>query len=284
MARLCEMPTLEGEIERLRQQLTECERERGEINEALGILDNCMIVPLVASLREQIATQSEAIDLQLHTNHRIAALEAENARLKTVLMKYQRMEFNAQLQSEIDASEKGRIPHQYHPLRHHNGGTCAACTDNALDAAEGVGPVAECIDDGTPEGGLKWIPYNATSAPIEVGTKLYTHPVPAVSEGWQLVPKEPTDAMKRNYVKEFGYPSYGVGHEYKFMLSAAPTPSTNTEIKPHQITKLVNELRDIAVKYHDHQSLRERLAGPVHDLWNCAASKTLTTPKPEDVK
>ena len=45
-----------------------------------------------------------------------------------------------------------------------------------------------------------------------------------------------------------------------------PAP-TIPEIKPHQIAQLVNELRDIAVKYHDHQSLRERLAGPVHELW-----------------
>lgn len=39
------------------------------------------------------------------------------------------------------------------------------------------------------------------------------------------------------------------------------------QIKGHQIAELVNKLRYIAVKYHDHQSLRDRLAGPVHDLW-----------------
>ena len=29
-----------------------------------------------------------------------------------------------------------------------------------------------------------------------------------------------------------------------------------------------DELRDIAVKYHNHQSLRERLARSVQELWN----------------
>lgn len=45
-----------------------------------------------------------------------------------------------------------------------------------------------------------------------------------------------------------------------------PAPAV-PEVKAHQIRELVNQLRDIAIKYHDHQSLRDRLAGPVHDLW-----------------
>lgn len=35
-------------------------------------------------------------------------------------------------------------------------------------------------------------------------------------------------------------------------------------MKPDEFRELVNELRDTAVKYHDHQSLRERI---VHVLW-----------------
>jgi len=31
-------------------------------------------------------------------------------------------------------------------------------------------------------------------------------------------------------------------------------------LKDHEIAKLVNDLRDVAVQYHDHQSLRERIA------------------------
>lgn len=43
--------------------------------------------------------------------------------------------------------------------------------------------------------------------------------------------------------------------------------------QPHVIRELVNKLRDIAVKYHDHQSLRERLAAPVHDVWKTGGVK-----------
>lgn len=31
-------------------------------------------------------------------------------------------------------------------------------------------------------------------------------------------------------------------------------------MKDHEIRELVNHVRDIAIKYHDHQSLRERIA------------------------
>ena len=33
-----------------------------------------------------------------------------------------------------------------------------------------------------------------------------------------------------------------------------------TELKDNEIAILVNALRDTALKYHDHQSLRERIA------------------------
>ena len=36
-------------------------------------------------------------------------------------------------------------------------------------------------------------------------------------------------------------------------------------MKPHIFREMINELRDTAVKYHDHQSLRERLSGVVRD-------------------
>ena len=31
----------------------------------------------------------------------------------------------------------------------------------------------------------------------------------------------------------------------------------------HEIAKLINDLRDVAIKYHDTQQLRERIAGLV---------------------
>ena len=35
-------------------------------------------------------------------------------------------------------------------------------------------------------------------------------------------------------------------------------------MKQHEFRELVNELRDTAIKYHDHQQLREQIA---HVLW-----------------
>ena len=35
-------------------------------------------------------------------------------------------------------------------------------------------------------------------------------------------------------------------------------------MKPHEFRELVNELRDTAIKYRDHQQLREQI---VHVLW-----------------
>lgn len=37
-------------------------------------------------------------------------------------------------------------------------------------------PVAECYDNGTPEGGIRWLTYSAIPTPIEVGTKFYVAP------------------------------------------------------------------------------------------------------------
>lgn len=36
--------------------------------------------------------------------------------------------------------------------------------------------------------------------------------------------------------------------------------TTLVKFKDHQLAKLVNDLRDVAKDYHDHQSLRERIA------------------------
>lgn len=37
-------------------------------------------------------------------------------------------------------------------------------------------------------------------------------------------------------------------------------------MKDHDIREFVNTLRDIAVQFHNHQSLRGRLSGVVHDF------------------
>ena len=38
-----------------------------------------------------------------------------------------------------------------------------------------------------------------------------------------------------------------------------------TGFKNHEIAEFINALRDLAVKYHDHDSLRERIA---HVVWD----------------
>ncbi len=47
-----------------------------------------------------------------------------------------------------------------------------------------------------------------------------------------------------------------------------PTPEQKGKLKPHHYREMINELRDTAVKYHDHQSLRERLSGVVSKFIN----------------
>lgn len=42
--------------------------------------------------------------------------------------------------------------------------------------------------------------------------------------------------------------------------------------KPHIIRELVNDLRDISMKYHDHQSLWERIAHRVREFWEMEAT------------
>lgn len=50
-------------------------------------------------------------------------------------------------------------------------------------------------------------------------------------------------------------------------LFAAPPLQTGTSLmKDHQIRELVNDLRDIAVKYHGTQQLRERIARAVRSV------------------
>lgn len=52
---------------------------------------------------------------------------------------------------------------------------------------------------------------------------LYTHPAPAVPEGWQLVPKEPTREMALAMI-DYKVSSSNATVTYKAMLAAAPTP------------------------------------------------------------
>lgn len=101
-----------------------------------------------------------------------------------------------------------------------------------LEALEKQEPVAVYRDEG---GGFNAIkarknaPFDSTWKP------LYAKPVPAtpaIPEGWQLVPKEPTIDMHdkgTQVILAFGeHPTcHGANECYKAMLSAAPKPATN---------------------------------------------------------
>ncbi len=39
----------------------------------------------------------------------------------------------------------------------------------------------------------------------------------------------------------------------------------NKQMKDHEIREMINSLRDVACQFHDHQSLRERIAHVVLD-------------------
>ncbi|MEH1318399.1 hypothetical protein V7I44_26455 [Citrobacter farmeri] len=89
---------------------------------------------------------------------------------------------------------------------------------------------------------------------VDAGDEVYVYVVPTatvepvafINGAWTLVYYRPP--------KELGLK---IGDKL-YAASPAPVP-----MKEHQIRELVNELRDIAVKYHSTQQLRERIARTV---------------------
>ena len=64
--------------------------------------------------------------------------------------------------------------------------------------------------------------YNGVN--VEEVIPLYTHHAPAVPEGWQLVPKEPTEEMRNAFANgTIGFDRL-TSNAYRAMLSAAPKP------------------------------------------------------------
>ena len=105
------------EIERLRAENTAL---RARVTELEGAIDNEMVVthlgvfgpgdaPKVAlnklmSYAEDLGAFFAQDELK-NLRNRVAELEAENAKLRTIPLKYRRMEFNAQLQQEVQRLE-----------------------------------------------------------------------------------------------------------------------------------------------------------------------------------
>ena len=124
----------------------------------------------------------------------------------------------------------------------------------AMEALEALQGGCTDSDDGTVEAITVWCP--------EVIDALRA----ALADGDKLSPGEPVARFNWNEGKFEWLTKYDYYKHHMKPLYLHPAPAV-PEVKAHQIRELVNQLRDIAIKYHDHQSLRDRLAGPVHDLW-----------------
>jgi hypothetical protein len=88
----------------------------------------------------------------------------------------------------------------------------------------------------------------------------------------------PTDHDVREYLERTPTARGCHCDECKQFYPAAPTPAAqadNSRLKDHQIAALVNELRDIAVKFHDTQQLRERIAQVVVPALQTGADSVL---------
>lgn len=88
-------------------------------------------------------------------------------------------------------------------------------------------------------------------------------PATGEPDEWKLVPIVPTEKMLLAYtggaVTNAGF--RWCRHQWSAMLAAAPAAHPAPSVpKDDQIAALVNKVRDIARMFHDHQSLRERIA------------------------
>ena len=70
-----------------------------------------------------------------------------------------------------------------------------------------------------------YVYHSADRLPNEYGLRgeaLYLHPAPAIPEGWQLVPEEPTLEMEQAAWRANAVLERGMVDVYKAMLAAAP--------------------------------------------------------------
>ena len=93
----------------------------------------------------------------------------------------------------------------------------------AIEEIEKAKPVAWRIKQFNEDGEMcGWIYHQIRNE----GQPIYTHPAPTIPEGWQLVPKEPTDEMNNTgqLATESWWAHMGNRnvHIYKAMLAAAP--------------------------------------------------------------
>ena len=98
-----------------------------------------------------------------------------------------------------------------------------AAYEQQIEEMEKAKPVAWRIKQFNEDGEMcGWIYHQIRNE----GQPIYTHPAPTIPEGWQLVPKEPTDEMNNTgqLATESWWAHMGNRnvHIYKAMLAAAP--------------------------------------------------------------
>ena len=169
----------------------------------------------------------EEFEAYCHRQTCVEIKDAEMAKLREELNACQRAnkwhsEEIAALNADRNAGNVG-----LHHLKGHNDALRAE-----LDALKSQNPVAMVVDNKTEEGGMEWLLMESDSQyrNLDFGEPLYARPVPAIPEGYALVPVEPTDEMKEAGRKELGalYGRHGAANCYKAMISAAKEQANET--------------------------------------------------------
>lgn len=70
---------------------------------------------------------------------------------------------------------------------------------------------------------------------------------------------------------------YFPGYQNGFSAGLAKRAEQLATVKDHQIAQAVNELTEIARRYHDTQQLRDRISKVVLDLWHGRTQGSTTT-------
>ena len=112
---------------------------------------------------------------------------------------------------------------------------------------------------------------------VIAGTDASQPVAPVAPEGYVLVPKAMTDEM-RDAGNVIVLDRGKLVQIWRAMVAASPQVEV-AQPKDHEIREAVNRLRDIAVEFHAHQSLRDRLAAIVLPLARAGAAQVEVAPQ-----
>ena len=141
----------------------------------------------------------------------------------------------------------------------------AADEIDALQArAQVQGEPVWCVATGERVNGEETYTHHDAYVPPADCFPLYTHPapsVPATGEPVVVQHRKPVIGWKGQTIGYTGWrDGKGLDGWPHRDLYDHPAPGVPDALKDHQIAALVNKVRDIARMFHDHQSLRERIA------------------------